>query len=103
MKALWKRFKWVIVAVGAAIVLVVLFLLRDLFRHDTPDGSQHDPLPDVGEAVRERVRVAEEEALVARVEARVEAETQKQELEEIGTIEDGAERRQRLAEMLSGL
>ncbi len=103
MKVLWKRFKWVIIGVGVAIAIALLFLLRGLFQTEHPDGSKTDPLPEVSEKLKEAVRHAEEEALVARVEARVEAETQKKELEEIGTIEDGAERRRRLAEMLRGL
>ena len=46
---------------------------------------------------------AEEGALIARVEARVKAEEATKELEEIAAVDDGAERRKRLAEMLNGL
>lgn len=103
MKVFWKRFKWVVIAVGVAIALLLLMLLAGFFQKEDSDGSKTDPLPDVGEKLKEAVRQAEEEALVARVEARVEAETQKEELAEIAAVEDGAERRRRLAEMLRRL
>jgi hypothetical protein len=95
--------KWVLIAVAVGIGLVAIFMLRGIFRRESPDGSKTDVLPDVSEALKDKVRQAEEEALIARVEARVEAETQKKELEEISTIDDGAERRKRLAAMLRGL
>lgn len=106
LKAFWKRSKWVILSVAAALVAVLAFILRGLFTKKpsqpvAPDTPQ--PLPPIDERIREKVTKAEEEALVARVEARVQAETQRAELDEIAKVEDGAERRRRLAEMLRRL
>jgi hypothetical protein len=92
--------KWVLLAVGAVLVAVLAFLARGLFVREDPEGQREDVLPEVEETVKERVRVAEEEALVARVEARTEAETDREELKEIAQENDGAERRRRLAAML---
>lgn len=103
MTAFLKRFKYYLVAGGVLLALVLFFVLRGLFTREDANGRKVDILPEVEEALKERVRVAEEEALVARVEARVEAEVQREELEEVGQIEDGAERRRRLADMLRKL
>jgi hypothetical protein len=103
MKAFWKQAKYWVIAGGVLLAVVLFFLFRGLLTRENSDGEKTDILPEVEDALKERVRVAEEEALVARVEARVEAEADKQELEEVATIEDGAERRRRLAEMLRKL
>lgn len=105
-KSLWKRSKWVILAVAGALVVVLAFILRGLFSPKPkpdrgPDGPQ--PLPPIDERVRERVRQAEEEATVARIEAKVRADTDREQLERISQVEDGAERRRRLAAMLRRL
>jgi hypothetical protein len=99
----WKRSKWVILAVAAACLAVLAVVLRGLIFREPPEGKKIDMLPEVDEALKMKVRQAEEESLVSRVEARVQAETQKQELQEVMKVEDGAERRRRLAEMLRRL
>jgi hypothetical protein len=105
LKAFWKRSKWVLIAVAGGVLLVVAFLLRGLFSsrkpEPKPDGSQ--PLPSIDERVKERVAQAEEEATVARIEAKVRADTDREQLERINQVEDGAERRRRLAAMLRRL
>lgn len=106
LKAFWKRSKWVILSVIAVLVAVLAFVLRGLFAPKPepflgPDQPQ--PLPPIDQRIKDQVVKAEEEALVARVEARVHAETQRMELQEIAKVEDGAERRRRLAEMLRRL
>lgn len=103
MTAFLKQFKYYLIAGGVLLAIVLFFVLRGLFTREDEDGTKTDILPEVEDALKERVRVAEEEALVARVEARVEAEQQREELEEIAKVEDGAERRRRLAEMLRKL
>lgn len=103
MKPLTARMRYILVAVGVFMTLIVTFFLRGLFRREKPDGSTEDLLPKVEEDLKEKVRAAEEAALVARVEARVEADTQREELAEISQLDDGAERRKRLAAMLRGL
>lgn len=105
LKAFWKRSKWVILSVAGALVLVLAFLFRSLFRGKPVerDPLEPRPLPSIDERIHERVRVAEEEATVARIEARVRADTDREQLERISQVEDGAERRRRLAAMLRRL
>jgi len=103
MKALLKQAKYYLVAAGVLLAIVLFFVLRGLFNREDATGHKTDVLPEVEDALKERVRAAEEEALVARVEARVEAEGQRKELDAVAEIEDGAERRRRLAEMLRKL
>jgi hypothetical protein len=105
LKAFWKRFKWVIVSVGGVLLLVLAFLLRGLLVKKTPEPApgNEKPLPPIDERIRERVAQAEEEATVARIEAKVRADTDREQLERINQVEDGAERRRRLAAMLRRL
>jgi len=105
LKAFWKRSKWVILSVAGVLVLVLAFLLRGLFARKLPERDPLDPkpLPPIDERVHERVKAAEEEATVARIEARVRASTDREQLERISQVEDGAERRRRLAAMLRRL
>ena len=105
LKAFWKRSKWVLLAVGGVIVAVLAFVLRGLFVRKRPErpSNEPQPLPPIDECIYERVRVAEEEATVARIEAKVRADTDREQLERINKVEDGAERRRRLAAMLRRL
>jgi hypothetical protein len=104
-KALWKRSKWVLLAVGGVLVAILAFVLRGLFVRKPPErpSNEPQPLPPVDERIHERVKVAEEEATVARIEAKVKADTDREQLDRINTVEDGAERRRRLAAMLRRL
>lgn len=103
LKRFWKRMKWIILAVSAVLVAVLAVVLRGMIVREDPQGSKEDVLPEVSEAIKEKVVQAEEESLIARVEARVEAETQREELKEIAKEDDGVERRRRLASMLRRL
>jgi uncharacterized protein YpmS len=99
----WKRSKWVLLAVAAVTLTVLGVVLRGLVVREHPSGKKEDVLPEVDVALKEKVQQAEEESLVARVEARVEAEAQKEELHEVMKIDDGSERRRRLAALLRRL
>ena len=106
LKAFWKRSKWVLISVGAVILIVVIVILRGAFRKKAdpkrdPDGAIS--LPPIDERIKEHVAQVEEEATVARIEARVKADTDREQLERINKIDDGAERRRRLAAMLRRL
>jgi hypothetical protein len=103
LKKFWKRYRWVLLAVAAATIGVLGVVLRGLFFKEPPEGKKIDVLPEVHEELKQKVQQAEEEALVTRVEARVQAEAQQQELAEVMKVEDGAERRRRLAAMLRQL
>jgi len=84
------------------VVLVFLIALAFLLSSKGEDG-QPAGLPEVPEGLKKKVAEAEEKALTAKVEARVQAAAQKTELASITKIEDGTERRKRLAEMLTRL
>jgi len=105
LKAFWKRSKWVLIAVAGGVLLVVAFLLRGLFARPEPakDPLDPKPLPPIDERIKEHVAKVEEEATVARIEAKVRADTDREQLERINQVEDGAERRRRLAAMLRRL
>jgi len=105
LKAFWKRSKWALIAVVGGILLVVAFLLRGIFTRPDPKRkpTEPQPLPPIDERIKEQVAKAEEEATVARIEARVQASTDREQLERINQVDDGAERRRRLAAMLRRL
>jgi hypothetical protein len=95
-----KSLRWVAWAVLAFAVVLVIWLVKGLF-----DGPKTGPgrLPEPPKKLKEKVEKAEEAALVSKVEARVEAEKAKEALDEIAEIDDGKERRKRLADMLNNL
>lgn len=103
MRAFIKQFKYYLIAGGVLLALGLFFVLRLLLTREDSKGNSGEVLPEVQDALKERVRTAETEALEARVEALVEAEEDRKELEEVSKIDDGAERRRRLAEMLRKL
>ena len=105
LKAYWKRFKWVVIAACSVVVMVVVFVLRGLFSsRKLPKEEDEGPqLPPIDARIKEQVKQAEEEATVARIEARVRAQTDREQLERIAKVKDGAERRRRLAAMLRRL
>jgi hypothetical protein len=96
-----KSIKWLAYAVLAVSFGVLLLILRNLFFGPKPKGPER--LPDVPPKLREKVEKAEEAALRAKVEANVTAEAEKKAVEEILKIDDGKERRRRLAEKLRNL
>jgi hypothetical protein len=93
-----KSAKWVLYSVLAIGVGVLLFSLRRLFSSPSPAGP--DRLPDVPEVLKKKVEAAQEEALKAKVEAKLTADSDKKQVEDILKIDDGAERRKRLADKL---
>jgi len=103
LRVLWKQFKWVFLALGAVIVVVVVFLLRSLVPRKKSNIIEGVVSVPIDERIMENVRVAEEEAVVARVEAKVRADADMEQLERISKVEDGVERRRQLAAMLRRL
>ena len=96
--SLVKNTKYVLWVIAAVVVGVLFFLARTLFAMPRSVGTGR--LPEVPEKLRTKVEKVQEDALVARVEARVEATKAKEELDRVAEIEDGAERRKRLAEII---
>ncbi len=95
-----KSLRWVAWAVLAVVVVLVIWFVRGLFSGPKTGTGR---LPEVPKKLKEKVAKVEESSLIAKVEARVEADKAKEALDEIAKIDDGKERRKRLAEMLNGL
>ena len=101
MIAWLKSAKWVVYLVLATIVGVLALTLRKLFVIPRPEGPTR--LPDIPPALRAKVEKAQEEAIKAKIEAKVTAEADKKDIVEILQIDDGIERRKRLADKLRQL
>lgn len=102
LSALWARWRaggWVILAALATAGVIVWRLVT--LKHATLQGPNAEPV--VPPELASRVAKAEEEALVARVQATTKATEHMTELQTIQAIDDGAERRRRLAAMLTTL
>jgi hypothetical protein len=100
LKKFWTSSKWVAWVVIAVAVVVVLWLARTLF---TRNPYAPTKLPEVPDALKKKVQKAEEDALIARVKANAEADAAKKILDTAAEIDDGEERRKRLAEALRNL
>ena len=100
LKSALKLSKYAAFAVLGFAALIGLRALSALL---TIGSSAPPKLPEVSKKLKAKVEKAEEEALVARVEARVEATEAKKILDEAADIDDGKERRKHLAAMLNRL
>ena len=99
MKRVWatlKKWWWLLVLVAGG-------LLTLLFRGLIVDSDKKLVIPDVPNKLKEKVRKAEEDALVVRVEAKVKADTELKKLEDVKKIDDQAERLKRLSALLNDL
>lgn len=101
MNALTKQMKWVLylviaVVVGMGFALVAPFIFQR--KRGTAEG-----LPMLPESMQRKLDEVHEEALEAKVTAKITAEADRIELAEINAIDDGKERRRRLAEKLREL
>lgn len=102
VKAWWAKSRWAVWALVGVLVVVVLMVLRSLF-DVKPKPGQPPGLPPVPKVLQDKVDKAQEENLVARVEAKVKADEHKKELETVMAVDDGAERRKQLAALLGKL
>lgn len=101
MGALGKQAKWVLylviaVVVGIGFAMVAPFIAQR--KRGTAEG-----LPLLPEGMQRKLDQVHEEALTAKVTAKVKADMDRVELAEIIAIDDGKERRRRLAEKLRQL
>lgn len=105
LKAMWAQSKWVILAAGGVLAGVTVSVLGVILRGLTScnEGRSGSTALPVNEKIQKRVEVAEEQALVTRIEAKVRAAGDREQLERIAKVEDGPERRRRLAAMLRRL
>lgn len=100
VKAWWAKSRWAVwVAVGV-LAVVMLMVLRSLF-DVKPKPGQPVGLPPVPKVLQDKADKAQEENLLARVEAKVKAEEHRKELETVMKIDAGAERRKQLAALLN--
>jgi hypothetical protein len=99
--AWWKTSKWAVFAVLGVVALIVGFVFRSLFTGRT--GGTGPGIPPPPSAIQQAVEAAHEEALKARIQAKAEADEHTAKVAEISKIDDGAERRKRLAEYLKTL
>lgn len=102
LKAWWAKTRWAVWAVLGVIFGIMVLVFRSLLTSKTSGRTVDVParLP-VPKVLQEKVDKAEEDNLRARVAAEAKATVQKEQLEEVLKIDDGAERRKRLAAMLS--
>lgn len=101
LRAFFQTVSWKVWAVLAAIVAVGAWVAHRLFL--SPPERVEPPSTGVLPAVQERVVRAEERALVAKAQAAATAQEHHDAIQEIAKVEDGKERRRRLAELLSTL
>lgn len=101
-KAWLAKSRWAVWAVIGLLVVIVLAVLRSLF-DVKPKPGQAPGLPPVPKVLQDKVDKAQEDNLRVRVETKIIVQEQKKELEAVMKIDDGAERRKRLAEMLGKL
>lgn len=100
LKAWWAKSRWAVWVVIGVIGAIMVLVLRSILSGKKGGGAKFE-LPPIPQVIQDRVNAAEEDGLRARVAASVKAEGQKEQLAEVLKIDDGAERRKRLAEMLS--
>lgn len=99
LKAWWAKSRWAVwVALGVIVAILALVLRGMLSGGKSIPGGGRLPVP---KAIQDQVDRAEEDGLRARVQATAKADSQKEQLNEVMKLDDGAERRKRLAEMLS--
>lgn len=96
------RAVWAGLAVVVAAVVVLWESIRRAQRVPEPARGP-DQLPEVPLALQSRVQSVEEQALVSKITATATAEAHKAELAQTLQVEDGAERRRRLAALLETL
>jgi hypothetical protein len=101
IKWLAAKSKWILWGIVAIATVVVTILLRGLVIGEK--GEKKVKLPDVSDKLKNKVRKAEEQALIEKVKAKVQADAEVKEIEEISKESDGKKRRERLKNMLEDL
>ena len=97
-----SRFRWALWAFLGVALAAGLWALRRLTLSPAELATSATG-PDPLAPIQEKVTRAEEQALVARVQATAKADADRDRLAETMKVEDGAERRRRLAEHLQSL
>lgn len=100
LKAWWAKSRWAVWLIIGIIFAIMVLVLRSLL-NVKPQPGEPAGLPPIPKVLQEKVNQAEEDGMRVRVTANAKADEQKKQLDEVLKIDDGAERRKRLAEMLS--
>ena len=96
--------KWVFWILLGACAVILVFVVKGLFtKAPLVDGNDNALIPHIPKFIQERVRAAEDNALVVKATTKAKSAAQQKELGEITKIDDGAERRKRLAAFLKTL
>ena len=107
IRAWFARFRWGVWILLAGVIAVGTLIVRRMLAGPSAQDAQRRQLPTVPLEVQRRVQVAEEHAIVTRIQAHTQAEAKKDELQQVLAIPDGpdggAERRKRLAALLRTL
>ncbi len=104
MKWLSKHIKWLFWGLIAAVTIFLTVIFKGL--KVEPQGESRKKktsIPPLPEKVKKRVQHAEEQALVVRAKAKAREEADLEQLETIRQIDNDAERRKRLAELMARL
>ncbi len=96
LKEWWAKSRWAVWALLGFVVVMLLAMARAFLGKKVIPG-----LPEIPKVLQDKVDKAEEDGLRARVEATTHADDEKKHLDEVLKINDGAERRKRLAELAS--
>jgi hypothetical protein len=102
MKTLWSKVSlwfWLLLAGAAALFTWVAFN----FLSKGPGKTSDKLLPEAPKVLRDKVRKAEEKAMVVRAEVKVKTDAKKKELKEITEISDEDKRIEELAKFLDSL
>ena len=102
VKVFWLRVRWIVLAVISAVV-ALLFLFWSPFEKKVSRGGGEPKLPVLPDALQQKLDQVHEEAIAAQAAATAVATKDKEELDEIGKIENAAERRARLAAKLRSM
>lgn len=97
LERIGKNLKWLLWGLVAFVTTTLAIIFKGM---EVPEERRKPKVPDLPPKLKQRVRKAEEAAVVARVTAKVKHDHQKEELEEIKQISDDDERRKRLAALM---
>jgi len=99
-----KTAKWVLYLVLAGAGIILILFLRKMFSPSALEKGENGTfLPQVSQKLKDKVAAVEEDALKSRVEARVNADRDKEELERVLQIKEEDKRREELAALLRRL
>lgn len=101
VRAWLAEFRWILWVLAAVVAAFLFAMVSPFLFQQGSDGAT--VLPALPQTVQRKLDAAHEAALIAKTNAITKADTDKGDLKMIAKIDDGAERRRRLAEKLRTL